>query len=94
MYISVDIDIDDILYGLRSRDQKELLKELLDEMDIDDVLSIIKSHEDYKDEASQIQTTLMGDDANFNAACDKISINRWRISLEQEQLVLQIADKL
>jgi hypothetical protein len=94
MSISVDIDIDDILWGLGSWDQRELLEGLLDDMGIDDILSIIKSHKDYKEEVYQIRTALIGDDISFNKACYKISINRWRLPPEQEQLILQIADKL
>ena len=92
--IDVDIDIDEILWNLGSRDQKELLERLLDLMNSKDVLNIIRSHENYTDMTNQVRTALVGDDASFTYACVKINSNRWRLPLEQEQLILQIADKL
>jgi hypothetical protein len=92
--IDVDIDIDEILWNLGSRDQKELLERLLDLMNSKDVLNIIRSHENYTDMTNQVRTALVGDDASFTYACAKINSNRWRLPLEQEQLILQIADKL
>jgi hypothetical protein len=92
--IDVDIDLDEILWNLGSRDQKELLERLLDLMNSKDVLDIIRSHENYTDMTNQVRTALVGDDASFTYACAKINSNRWRLPLEQEQLILQIADKL
>jgi hypothetical protein len=94
MSISVDVDIDDILWGMGSRDQEEMLEGLLDDMDVENVLRIIHNHEDYKGEAHTIRSTIYGDDTSFTAACAKIDANRWRLPLDQEQLILQIADKL
>lgn len=94
MSISVDVDVDDILWGMGSRDQEEMLEGLLDSMDIKTVLNIIKNHKDYKGEAHTIRSTIYGDDTSFTAACAKIDANRWRLPLDQEQLILQIADKL
>lgn len=92
--ISIDVDVDDILWGLGSRDQKELLEGLLDQMDPDVVLKIIKGHEDYRDKSYNIHSVVTGDNASFTEACELIAANRWRLPLEQEQLILQIADKL
>jgi len=93
--VDVDIDMDDIISSLyRKSDKIELLEMLLDEMDSKDVLDTIRSHENYTDMTNQVRTALIGDDASFTYACAKINSNRWRLPLEQEQLILQIADKL
>ena len=80
--VNVDIDIYDILDSLHGkRDKIELLEMLLNRLDPKDVINTIKSHKVY-------------DDTPFSQACEKININRWRLPLEQEQLILQIANKL
>lgn len=92
--ISIDVDVDDILWGLGSSDQRELLEGLLDIMDSDVVLKTIKGHTDYLDSSQNIHRVVTGDNASFTEACRLIAANRWRLPLEQEQLILQIADKL
>jgi hypothetical protein len=93
--VDVDIDLDDIIHCLyRKSDQIELLEMLLDAMDTKTVLDTIRSHENYEQIPRQVSAALIGDDITFTRACALINANRWRLSLDQEQLILQIADKL
>jgi len=91
---SIDVSVSDILWGLDSRDQEEMLEGLLDQMDIAKVLKIIKNHEDYGEAANKLKGTIVLDDDKFASSCAMIANNRWRLTLDQEQLILQIADKL
>lgn len=92
--VNIDIDIDNILRGLSSRDQEELLEGLLDKMKSTKVLKIILNHEYYADKVNQVKFAAYGDDPEFVKACGKIAANKWRLPLEQEQYILQIAEKL
>lgn len=93
--IGVDLDIDDILSSIwRKSDKIELLEGLLDDLDPVDVLKTIKSHESYTDRSNQVRAALTGDDASFTNACAVINANRWRMSLEDEEYILKLADKL
>ena len=39
-------------------------------------------------------SVVLGDDNSFADACDRLKQNRWRLPLEQEQTILEIASKL
>jgi len=88
---SIDIDIDEVLWGLSRREQKEMLEGLLDKMDTSEVLSIIKNHKDYT--PNQL-AELQGDNSEFNTACAIIASNRWRLDLADEEYILKLANKL
>ena len=93
--MNVDIDIDEIIDSIWRKGNKiELLERLLDDLDPADVLKTIKSHQDYTDKTNQVRAALTGDDVSFSVACEKINANRWRIDLEDEQYILNLADKL
>lgn len=93
--MNVDIDIDEIIDSIwRKSDKIELLERLLDDLDPADVLKIIKSHQDYTDKTNQGRAAFTCDDVSFGVACEKINANRWRIDLEDEQYILNLADKL
>jgi len=95
MSISINMDIDEIIDCIwRKSDKIELLERLLDDLDPADVLKTIKSHQDYTDKTNQVRAALTGDDVLFGVACEKINANRWRIDLEDEQYILNLADKL
>lgn len=93
--MNAEIDIDEIIDSIwRRGDKIELLERLLDDLDPADVLKTIKSHQDYTDKTNQVRAALTGDDISFGVACEKINANRWRIDLEDEQYILNLADKL
>lgn len=95
MSISIDIDIDEIVSNIwRKSDKIELLEALLDDLDPAEVIKIMKNHEDYADKKNAVRGALTGDDYSFNSACNKLAVNRWRMNLEDEQYILNLADKL
>jgi hypothetical protein len=93
--IQVDLDISEILSSIwRKSDKLELLKGLLDDLDSKDVIQTIRNHKAYENRSNQVRAALTGDDHSFTIACNKINANRWRINLEDEQYILNLADKL
>jgi len=93
--IDIDLDVEDIINNIwRKSDKIALLEGLLDDLDPVDVLKTIKSHESYTDRSNQVRAALTGDDASFTNACAIINANRWRMSLEDEEYILKLADKL
>ena len=93
--IDVDIDINDILNSIwRKSDKITLLEGLLDDLDPKDVIQVLRDHKNYGDKSNQVRAALTGDDHSFTTACNKIAANRWRMNLEDEQYILNLADKL
>jgi Tfp pilus assembly protein PilN len=93
--IDVDIDIYDIIHSLYSKAaQIEMLEALLDAMDTKVVLETLRSHSNYEGNSQNVNAAMTGDDLTFKIACAKIDANRWRLNLEDEQYILNLADKL
>jgi hypothetical protein len=94
-YISVDFEIDEVLSSLwKKSDRLELLEGLLEVLDPEDVLSVLNSNSEYTDKTNRIKPSLSGDDSKFAEACEIINVNRWRLDLEDEQYILNLANKL
>ena len=93
--IDVDLEIDEILNSIwRKSDKITLLEGLLDDLDPKDVIWVLKDHKNYGDKSNQVRAALTGDDHSFTTACNKIAASRWRMNLEDEQYILNLADKL
>lgn len=97
MNISVDIDIDDILYSIGRRDMEKLLSELLENMSIS---SIITSIGHLKDENKKLicvglvntnNTTLYEND--FNDCLAKLSASYLSLKKEDQEIIEAIAKK-
>ena len=93
--IDVDLEIDEILNSIwRKSDKITLLEGLLDDLDPKDVIQILRDHKNYGDKSNQVRAAMTGDDHSFTTACDKIAASRWRMNLEDEQYILNLANKL
>jgi hypothetical protein len=75
---SIDVDIDDILYGLTSWERQELIDELYDAGYIPTDLEKKKSKSD--------------DD--WDEAVEKLKGNKWRLSNEDTEIILKITSKI
>ena len=77
---SIDIEIDDIMYGLDRYEKQELVDELYDSGYI----------------PKQISGTLLDtdDDSDWNIAVNKLKNNQWRLSKEDEETILKITNKI
>jgi hypothetical protein len=97
MNISVDIDIDDILYSIGKYDMEKLLSKLLENMSIDSIRTSI-GH--LKDENKKLicvglintnNTTLYEND--FNDCLVKLSASYLSLKKEDQEIIEAIAKK-
>lgn len=90
-YINIDVDIDDILSSLGSREEKKLFEGLLDTMKFSDVKKMVQDK--FKDQnTSDLELSTF--DSEFHKAALKLVNNRWRLGLSDEMYIIQLADKL
>ncbi len=76
---SIDIDIDDILWGMSDYEKQELVDDLYDD-----------GYVAKKDQ--RFDTDLDGDD--WDEAVRKLIGNKWRLSKEDEETILSITKKI
>jgi hypothetical protein len=75
---SIDIDVDDIIYGLTSWEKQELADELYD-------AGYVPTDLEKKQSKS---------DNDWDEAVEKLKGNKWRLSKEDEEIILQITNKI
>lgn len=76
---SIDIDIDDILYGMMGYEKQELADELYD------AGYCPKQIGEHPDDREQ---------SDFDREVSKLIGNNWRLSKEDEETILKIANKI
>lgn len=84
--VNVDIDIDDFLSAMNSRDYDYLLKCLKEDGYVDESVAI-------KDGIFSSNISLF-ENNDFNNAILKLLQNRHRLSIEEEELIINLAKKL
>jgi hypothetical protein len=77
-YISVDVDIDDVLYSMSDWEKQQLVDELYDD-------GYIAKKDPRSDESS---------DSDWDEAVTKLLGNKWRLSKEDEETILRITNKI
>lgn len=91
-YISVDVDIDDIIYDMSRYDRRKFF-EKMKENDYISKACIITYEGEVKAPA-HIERNVIDNDANeFNQALNKLHGNGWRMTLEQEQYIINLAKR-
>ena len=81
MSISIDVDIDDIIWGMSDYEKQDLVDELYDEG------IVAKSDPRYGlDENGNLN--------DFDAEVKKLIGNSWRLSKEDEETILKITNKI
>lgn len=89
-YVSIDIDIDDVIVGMSSRDRRYLFTELQKDGYISEGLEITKSgYVVHKGESTDNNDR----HTEFNDAVSKLYGNGWRLSLEEEEFIINIAKR-
>jgi hypothetical protein len=76
-YISVDIDIDDILWEMSSGEKQELVDDLYDDGYI----------------PTKLEKSDLDLDSDFDKACVKLIGNSWRLTCEEEDFILNISKR-
>lgn len=76
-YVSVDVDLDDILWGMTSRDKQKLAEELYDD--------------GYIQKGVEKKEVELNDD--FSRACEKLIGQSWRLSREEEEYIINLSKR-
>lgn len=84
-YISIDVDIDDILSSMSFRDMQKLANKLYDNGYISDQLK----EKMYGEEGLKSVHSF-----DFDGQVKKLIGNSWRLTKEDEETILRIANKL
>ena len=83
--ISVDVDIDDILWDMTSYEKQELADELYEAGYVPKQVKAISDREDAISSAGQF---------DFDGQVQKLIGNSWRLSNEDVEAILKITNKL
>jgi hypothetical protein len=83
--INVDVDIDDILWNMSDSERQQLVDDLYDDGFVPEQVKAISDREEL------IQS---GGSMDFDTQVYKLIGNSWRLSREDEDLILKIANKL
>jgi hypothetical protein len=83
--ISIDVDIDDILWDMTSYEKQELVNELYDDGYIPKQVKAISDREDAISSAGQF---------DFDGQVQKLIGNSWKLSNDDVEAILKITNKL
>jgi hypothetical protein len=92
-HISIDIDIDDVIWGMSSYDRKVFFKRMQDEGYISKSCVITKDGE-IKAANNVEQKVLAESKDEFNLALQKLFSNGWRLTKEQEDYIIGLAKQI
>ncbi len=91
-WISLDVDIDDILNSLSRADRRELLEALQEDGYIPKELTITDEGE-IKLPALMERKKIASSNNEFNQALQKLFDEGWRLTLEQEQYIINLSKR-
>ena len=91
-YISIDVDIDDIVWGMSSYDRKAFFKKMQSEGYISKSCTITEDGE-VKAPGHIERNALSESKDEFNQSLKKLYGNGWRLSLEDEQYIINLSKK-
>ena len=96
MNITVDIDVQELLWEMRKYDKKEMLEALLSDMNEKDIKDSIKSLDD-ENIISILKTKNIGYqnpvEEKFNQNLISLLGKSWRLSNKEESLINEIAER-
>lgn len=76
-YITVDVDVDDVLWSMSRNEKQELVDELYDDGYI----------------PKQVQKESYKRNDDFSLACEKLIGQSWRLSREEEEFIINISKR-
>lgn len=90
--ISVDVDIDDIIWGMGKWDRKQFFRSMQDDGYISKSC-VITDEGEVKASPHIEQRAISESQDEFNQALRKLFGNGWRLTLEQEQYIIELAKR-
>lgn len=92
MSISIDVDIDDIIWGMGTYDRKAFFKAMQDEGYISKQCIITKDGS-VEASAHAERAALAESKDEFNQALQKLFNNGWLLNKEQEQYIIELSKR-
>lgn len=90
--INVDIDIDDIIWSMSRWDRKEFFQEMQDNGYISK--SCVITNDGEVKAPNHIERNVLDESKDeFNQALQKLYGNGWKLTLEQEQYIIELAKR-
>lgn len=91
-YVSVDVDIDDIICGMNRWDRRQFFQAMQEDGYISK--SCIITNEGEVKAPAHIERNNIDNESNeFNQALNKLHGNGWRMTLEQEQYIIELSKR-
>ena len=92
--LTVEMSADEIAFGLSNREKRELLKELLKTVSREDVLAVMEKNGIDDGIIQSFKFIGYGiHEQNFNNALDNLSKSYMRLTVDDQNLIEQIAKK-
>jgi hypothetical protein len=89
--MDIDISVDEVLYGMTRSEKKEMLKSLLDDMDHKVIMECLKN----SNLTSKLPNVVSNEsDEDFNMKVMSLINNRYKLSLEEESLIINICERI
>lgn len=91
-FISIDVDIDDLIYGMSRYDRRKFFERMQNDGHISEACTI--TYEGEVKAPAHIERNAIDNESNeFNQALNKLYGNGWRMTLEQEQYIINLAKR-
>jgi hypothetical protein len=89
--MNIDVDVDDVLWSMSSYEKKEMLKALIDDMDLEVVMKCLKE--------TNILSTIPNinsklDDDDFNIRVMGLINNRFKLTTEEEDFIIRVSERI
>lgn len=89
--MDIDISVDEMLYGMTRSEKREMLESLLDYMDNKVIMECLKN----SNLSSKLPNIVSKEyDEDFNIKVMSLINNRYKLSSEEESLILNICGKV
>ena len=89
--MDIDISVDEMLYGMTRSEKREMLESLLDDMDHKVIMECLKNSK----VTSKLPNVVSKEsDEEFNMKVMSLINNRYKLSSEEESLILNICGKV
>ena len=89
--MNIDIDVDDVLWSMCRSEKREMLESLLDDMDHTVIMECIKN----SNVTNKLPHIISKEsDEDFNMKVMSLINNRYKLSSEEESLILNICGKV
>lgn len=89
--MDIDVSVDEVLYGMTRSEKREMLESLLDDMDYKIIMECLKNSK----VTSKLPNVVSKEsDEDFNMKVMSLINNRYKLSSEEESLILNICGKV